>query len=87
MVELLLMLLVVGASELEVGCMDTQGGEAQGSRASTSRGDAAGKQLRGGEARARRCTACWRAGLEPGHPHLDTVAGHIQLFCCFAKFP
>jgi len=30
-----------------------------------SRGDAAGKQLRGGEARTWRCTAGWRAGPEP----------------------
>ena len=45
--------------------------------ASTSRGDAAGKQLRGGEVRARRCTQ----QLCPGgraSPLLSTVASHIH---------
>jgi len=56
--------LVVETEELEVGRAGVQEDEAEGSRASTSRGDAAGKQLRGGEARARRCTACGRAGPE-----------------------
>ena len=77
---------VAEMKKLDVGRGGAQEDEAKGSRTSTSRGDAAGKQLRGGEARTWSCTACWRAGLEPGHPHLDTVAGHIQLFCCFVKF-
>jgi hypothetical protein len=45
--------------------------------ASTSRGDAVGKQLRGGEVRARRCTQ----QLCPGgraSPLLNTVASHIH---------
>jgi hypothetical protein len=64
------MLLVAGASELEVGRADAQGGEAQGSRASTLRGDTAGKQLRGGKARARRCPLCGRrdrGARDPDH--------------------
>ena len=55
------MVLAVETEELEVGRVGIQKDEAEGSRASTSRGDAAGKQLRGGEARTRRCTACGRA--------------------------
>ena len=43
------MLSVAGVSELEVGRAGAQEVETQRSRASTSRGDAAGKQLRGGE--------------------------------------
>ena len=59
--ELHWVLSVAGVSELEVGRAGAQEVETQRSRASTSRGDAAGKQLRGGEARTRRCTACGRA--------------------------
>ena len=50
------MVLAVETEELEVGRVGIQKDEAEGSRASTSRGDAAGKQLRGGEVRTRRCT-------------------------------
>ena len=51
------MVLAVETEKLEVGHVGIQKDEAEGSRASTSRGDAAGKQLRGGKARARRCAA------------------------------
>ena len=47
--ELRWVLSVAGASELEVGRAGAQKVETQRSRASMSCGDAAGKQLRGGE--------------------------------------
>ena len=78
------MLSVAEVSELEVGRAGAQEVEAQRSRASTSRGDAAGKQLRGGEARARSTAALGRGARDP---HRITVASPIPPFPVFCKIP
>ena len=69
--------LVAEARELEVGRAGAQEDEAEGSWASTSRGDAASKQLRGGED--------MRTALHALRPR-GTGARDPLLFCFFANY-
>jgi hypothetical protein len=77
---------VAEMKKLDVGRGGAQEDEAKGSRTSTSRGDAAGKQLRGDRARARLCPLCGRRDRGAPDPHRVTVGSFIQLVCGFAKF-
>ena len=77
--------LAVETEELEVGRVSIQKDEAKESRASTSRGDAASKQLRGGGARARLCPLCGRRDRGARDPHRITVASSIQPILWFCE--
>jgi len=85
MVELLWVLLVAGVRELEVGRVGAQEVEAQRSRASTSHGDVAGKQLRGGENTRAALHGLWPRGTGARDPYRDTVASSIPPFPVFCK--
>jgi hypothetical protein len=76
---------VAEMKKLDVGRGGAQEDEAKGSRTSTSRGDAAGKQLRGDRARARLCPLCGRRDRGAPDPHRVTVASFIQLVLWFCK--
>ena len=61
---------VAETKKLDVGRGGAQEDESKGSRASTSRGDVASKQVRGGGARARLCPLCGRrdrGARDPDH--------------------
>ena len=85
MVELHWVLLVAGVSELEVGRAGAQEVEAQRSRASTSHGDADGKQLRGGENARTALHGLRPRGTRARDPYRDSVASSIPHFPIFCK--
>ena len=79
------MVSVVEVGEFEVGCADAQEDEAQGSQASTSRSNAAGKERRGGENARAALHGLRPRGTGARDPYRNTVASSIPPFLVFWK--
>ena len=84
-VELHWVVSVTEVGEFGVGRVDAQEDEAQGSQASTSRGDAAGKQQHGGENARAALHGLRPRGTGARDPYRDTVASSIPPFPVFCK--